>query len=111
MLEREDGRIDWQKPAEQVERMIHAYNGWPGTWTQWSGKRLKILRASLLHRTIGCANNASPGYVWKTEDGRLAVNFNPGSIILEELQLEGKKAMTGQDFLRGYPKFIGSVLK
>ncbi len=110
MLEREDGRIDWSKPAEQIERMIRGYNLWPGTFTTWNGKRLKILRVSLLHPTIGCANNSTAGYVWRTDDDRLAVNCNPGSIILETLQPEGKKEMTGEDFLRGSPKFLGSIL-
>ena len=110
MLERSDGRIDWNTPAEQIERMVRAYDLWPGTFTVWNEKRVKIFRASLLHATIGCANNATPGYVWKTEDGHLAVNCNPGAIVLEEIQLEGKKPMVGADFLRGYPKFFGSTL-
>ena len=111
MLEREDGRIDWRKPADQIERIIRAYDMWPGTFTMWGAKRLKILRTSLLHSAIGCANNATPGYVWRTDDGRLAVNCNPGSIIIETLQLEGKKEMRGEEFLRGSPKFLGTVLK
>ncbi|OGL65543.1 methionyl-tRNA formyltransferase [Candidatus Uhrbacteria bacterium RIFCSPLOWO2_01_FULL_47_24] len=132
LLEREDGKVDWQKSAEYIERMARAYDLWPGTWTQWEGKRLKVLKASLLHPTIGCASNATPGYVWKADTetlspeqaqrvewpstssgnklGQLAVNCNPGSIILEQLQLEGKKAMSGAEFLRGYPKFLGSIL-
>ena len=121
LLEREDGRINWQQPAEQIERIVRAYDLWPGTWTTWpapnsaqqnlkAGKRLKILRATLLHPTIGCANNATPGYVWKTDDGRLAINCNPGSVIFEKIQLEGKKPMTGQEFLHGYPKILSCIL-
>ena len=63
MLERADGRIDWNKSAEGIEKMVHAYDAWPGTFTLWSGKRLKILRARLLHATIGCTNDPRPGYV------------------------------------------------
>ncbi len=128
MLERADGRIDWNKSAEGIEKMVHAYDAWPGTFTLWSGKRLKILRARLLHATIGCTNDPRPGYVWTTsggsdqatfrrglatrsrDDGSLAVNCNPGSIILDELQLEGKKSMKGEEFLRGYPKCLDSIL-
>ncbi len=141
MLEREDGRIDWHKPAEQIERMVRAYDIWPGTFTMWSGKRLKILRASLLHPTIGCASIATPGKVINADStasnsprlsasggergrnsvnfppllkgrlgGVLAVNCNPGSIILEMLQPEGKKEMSGEEFLRGYPAFVSSIL-
>lgn len=110
MLEREDGRIDWRKPAEEIERMIRAYDIWPGTFTMWNGRRLKIWRTSLLHPTIGCANNAKPGYVWRTDDGRVAINCNPGALILEQIQPEGKKIMPAQKFLRGSPKFLGSIL-
>ncbi|MDO8505033.1 MAG: methionyl-tRNA formyltransferase [bacterium] len=121
MLEREDGRIDWNKPAEEIEKMVRAYDAWPGTFTVWNGKRLKILRVSLLHPAIGCADNAEPGYVFSVRslDSRgslgmtpitIGVNCNPGAIVLEELQLEGKKSMTGEEFLRGYPKFLHSIL-
>lgn len=110
ILERADGKIDWRKSAEYIERMVRAYDFWPGTWTMWSDKRLKVLRVSLLHPTIGCASNATPGHVWKTENDRLAVNCNPGSIILEQLQLEGKKALSGREFLRGYLMLAGSTL-
>ena len=130
LLEREDGRIDWRAAgAEQTERMIRAYDLWPGTWTTWNKKRLKILRASLLHPTIGCANNAKPGYVFAPplappqrgvekspllfKDGLgvvLAVNCSPGSLILEQLQPEGKKPLSASEFLRGSPKFMGSIL-
>ncbi|HLD34239.1 MAG TPA: methionyl-tRNA formyltransferase, partial [Patescibacteria group bacterium] len=134
ILERENGQIDWKQSAEHIERMIRAYDLWPGTWTLWpaqisapapirsdelqsgksqkfqSGKRLKVIRGSLLHPTIGCATNSTPGYVWQTEDGQLATNCNPGSLILELLQIEGRKSMSGQDFLHGYPKFLGAIL-
>ena len=110
LLEREDGRMNWNNSAEYRDRMVHAYDLWPGTWTLWGGERVKILRTTLLHATISCANNATPGYVWKTADGRLAVNCSPGSLILEQLQREGKKSASGSEFLRGYPKFIGNFL-
>lgn len=111
MLEREDGRIDWHKPAEQIERMVRAYDRWPGTWTTYNGKRLKVFRSSLLHAATGCASNPAPGYVWKTETGHIAVNCNPGAIILEKIQREGKKAITGADFLHGSSNFLGNILR
>lgn len=110
MLTREDGRMNWSRPAEYLERQVRAYDLWPGTFAMWGGKRIKILHAALLHPTIGCASNSAPGYVWKTEDGSVAVNCNPGAIILKELRLEGKKSITGTAFIRGYPKFLHSAL-
>ncbi|MBI2552621.1 methionyl-tRNA formyltransferase [Candidatus Uhrbacteria bacterium] len=111
ILTREDGHIDWNKPAQYIERQVRAYDAWPGTWTLWERRRLKILRAVLRHNTIGCAANRAPGYVWKPEDRRLAVNCGAGSLILEQLQIEGKKPMSADEFLRGYPKFLGGILR
>lgn len=111
ILQRADGKIEWDKSAEYIERMIRAYDLWPGTWTMNSNrKRIKILKSTLLHPKIGCAGNPTPGYVWKTEDGRLTVNCNPGSVVLEGVQLEGKKAVSGPEFLHGYPKFLHTIL-
>jgi len=110
MVEKEDGKIDWSKPAVVIERMVRAYEGWPGTWTTWEGTRLKILKARVLHENIGCAQNPAPGYVWKNDQGELAVNCQPGSMVLEEVQLEGKKAAKGREFLNGHSRIIGSIL-
>ncbi|MEK7606985.1 MAG: methionyl-tRNA formyltransferase [Patescibacteria group bacterium] len=110
MVEKEDGKIDWNKSAVAIERMVRAYEGWPGTWALWDGKRLKILKALVLHESIGCANNSTPGFVWKTEQGELAVNCLPGSLVLEQVQMEGKKPATGEEFLRGHLRILGVVL-
>lgn len=110
LLTREDGRIDWHKSAEYIERMVRAYDPWPGTWTRYKDTRLKILRVSLLHSTIGCASNATPGFVWKTDDERLAINCNPGSLTFDLVQSENKKPIGGQDFLHGHHTFLSTKL-
>lgn len=112
LLTREDGKVNWCQPAAAIERMARAYGDWPGIWTTWNGKRLKLLKISILNKQVGCANNPAPGYVWQTDEQnkKLAVNTQPGSIVLEQIQLEGRESMSGQEFLRGYPKFLGSVL-
>ncbi len=114
ILTRKDGKINWHKSAEEIERQIRAFEKWPGSWSEWSVDnkkfRLKILKARILHQTVGCAENQTPGFVFLTEQKEMAINCNPGSLIMEELQLEGRKKMTSGEFLRGYPKIIGSVL-
>ena len=114
ILTKEDGKITWQNPVEKIERQIRAFEDWPGTWSEWkSGDkklRLKILAAEILNPKIGCAENKTPGFIFLTEQKELAVNCNPGSLVIRELQLEGKNKTTSREFLRGYPKIIGATL-
>jgi len=95
LLTSEQGRIDWHQDAAQIDRMIRAYLPWPGTYTFWQGKRLKILSATPMveaNNTLGQA---------KAIDGDLYI----GKLRIDRLQLEGKNAMSGAEFLRGYPQF------
>lgn len=113
LITREDGKIDWHQPAAVIERTARAYEDWPGIWTTWNGKRLKLLKISVFHEQIGCAGNPTSGYIWQTEEKnkKLTVNCQPGSVVLEEVQLEGREPMIAQEFLRGYLKIVGQILK
>lgn len=80
-LNRDDGKIDWSKPPEFIERQIRAYYPWPGTWTEIhlrgeKSKRLKILKAHLKN----------------------------GKLVPDLVQLEGKKPVRYTQFLEGYPE-------
>ena len=105
-LTREDGRIDWSRSAEEIERQIRAYTPWPGSFTEFDDKRLKVIKT----RPFG-ASKAEIGKVFKTEQSDLVVNCGKNGLILEVVQLEGKKEMSQEEFLNGYPKIIGSILK
>lgn len=83
ILKKQDGKIDWQKPVEYIERQVRAFNPWPGTHTIYNGKILKILKAEL----------------------------STGRLVIKEVQLEGKKPMSFEDFLRGHPSFVNAILK
>lgn len=110
ILIREDGKIDWQKTAEEIERQIRAFEKWPESWCEWlvdnQKLKLKILKADIFNKSA----NKPVGMVFIAEDKEMAVVCGCGSLLIEELQLEGKKKTTGQEFLRGYPKIIGSIL-
>lgn len=107
ILTKEDGRIGWQKPAEEIERQILAFNPWPGSFTYFNSKLLKILEAYALE--VQTAKQA--GEVFLTNDGKLVVGTGQNCLILQKLQLEGKKPMTADDFLRGHRDFIGTILQ
>ena len=111
ILTREDGRIDWSRSAEEIDRQIRAYTPWPGCYTEIDGKRLKIIKAHILNPAVGCAENAKDGQIFKVAEGELAINCGQGSIILDIVQLAGKKEVGGKDFLNGHPEMVGKVLK
>ncbi len=104
-IEKTDGEIDWVEPAETILRKIRAYAGWPGTYTFWNGKRLKILRAE----TSDISYTHQPGTV-TFELGQVRVTTGEGGLILKEVQLEGKKAQPIEEFLKGQQGFEGSIL-
>lgn len=109
-LEREDGQIDWTRDAAAIERLIRAYDPWPGTYTTTTGgegtKKLKIFPIA----TVSDRAEAKPGTVLAS-DGQLVVACGKGSLILSgDLQLEGRKRLPAAEFLRGTDLPEGSVL-
>jgi len=95
MLKKEDGLLDFTKPAIELERHVRAFNPWPGTWFDWNGTPLKILRARL-------GEGETPGTGRKRIlEGCPAVGTSEGILILEDLQPAGKKPMSGKAFLTG----------
>ncbi len=108
-LSKEDGLIDWSDSGIKIERKIRAYNDWPGTYTYLNGKRLKIIEASYQKQTL----NGPFGDYGKTylgTDNTIAVQTGRGFLIIEKMQLEGKKIISAKDFLMGNIAIIGSVL-
>ena len=105
-LTREDGRVDWTKPAAALERQLRAFHPWPGTFTAWRGKNLKIWDARAADAK-GAANE--PGTVFRLPAGGVAVAAGEGALELLEVQLEGAKRTAAADFARGRD-FAGSKL-
>ncbi len=111
MLRKEDGKISWQRPAAVIAREVRAYTPWPGAYTHWRGKLLKIVSAHAL--SLEPDTNVAPGTVSTREEGDqlvLAIVTGAGFLLVQQLQLEGKRAMSADEFLRGYPHISGSVL-
>lgn len=96
LLTRADSRIDWSQSAKLIDQKIRALNPEPGTWTTLDGKTVKILKNKILSET----KIELPGKIYASS-GELAVKCVDGSIIAAELQPEGKKPMSGKDFLNG----------
>ena len=108
-LERSDGRVDWRLPAETLARQCRAFAPWPGLYTDWDGSTLKLLEVSAA-ADAGTAD-APPGTVLDTGRGKgLSVVTGRGLLSLWHVQLEGRRAVSGEEFLRGYPDIHGSLL-
>jgi methionyl-tRNA formyltransferase len=106
-LSREDGHIGWKVSADDIARKVRAYHPWPGTFTAWGDKTVKMLEATATPRIAG--DTRKPGTVTVT-DGQIEVATGFGSLVVTRLQLEGRKAVSAPEFLTGHADFAGAVL-
>jgi len=108
MIKKEDGKIDFSKPAEEEERKLRAYNIWPGVYCFWGEKRLKFMGGST--SLVEAEPPQSNGEVFLDDKNNLCIKFAEGCWIVNTLQLEGEKAISAKDFLNGHKDIVGSVL-
>ena len=95
MLKKEDGKLDFNQPAENLARRVRALNPWPGAFTDWQDGILKILHA---HAGEGIAVSPGRRLVYQ---GLPAIGTAQGLLVLDEVQPAGKKPMPGKVFLQG----------
>ena len=107
-LNKELGDIDWRKDAVSIERLIRGLNPWPSAYTRWNGKTLKLWAAKALDENV---EGAAPGQVVRCGRDGLGVQTGGGILAVKELQLEGKKRMDVEAFLRGCPISFGDVFE
>ncbi len=111
MLKKEDGRLHWERSAAFLARQIRAYTPWPGTYTHWRGKLLKILAGHALPTQT--TPETAVGYVsilHAAGQRVLSITTGEGLLAVTQLQLEGKKATGAEEFLRGYGQINGEQL-
>jgi len=94
LLSREDGKIDWQESAEQIDAKRRAYTPWPGIWTQFDDRVLKIHQLTISDKRL------QPGE-YLIEDNHLFFGTATTALEITEVQPEGKQRMSASDFLRG----------
>ena len=104
-LRKGDGQVDWTRPAVYIERMVRAYDPWPGTYTFLRGRRLYIWRATPLPETLP----GPPGTI-HLDGRRLLVATGEGCLSLEEVQGEGKRRLPIEEFLLGQRGLEGARL-
>ena len=103
MLNKKMGYIRFDKSAEEIARLIRGLDPWPGTYTTWNGKNLKILQAKAFVEK----SDEEPGTVLRTDGTAIFVACAKGVLKITEVQLEGRKRMQVKDFLLGYQIHAG----
>lgn len=109
LIRAKDAELDWCLPAVELWRRVRAYHPWPGCYTTWEGKRLKILSG----RPLPESQREAVGRVVElpaTSALRIAVTTGQGLLGLGEVQLEGKRQVSAEEFVRGHGDFIGASL-
>ena len=110
MLNKKMGQIDWDMSAVRIERLIRGLTPWPSAYTHLDGKTLKIWKASVGEEKTG-STGQTPGTVCGVTKDRIAVQTGEGILYISELQLEGRKRMTAEAFLRGFELKEGTLLR
>ena len=104
-LEKEDGRLDWRKPATRLRNEIRGFQPWPGAFTMIGGKRLKVLFARVEEKV------GTPGTLLDVAGEGLLVACGENALRLLEVQPEGRPAMSGRAFLNGVGLRVGEQLE
>ena len=97
MITKEMGRIDFEKSAIEIDRLVRGLNPWPSAYTFYKGKQMKIWDVDVLEEI----SEAAPGTVTEVTKSEIKVACGQGTLAIKELQLEGKKRMSAHDFLLG----------
>ncbi|MGD9316166.1 MAG: methionyl-tRNA formyltransferase [Anaerolineae bacterium] len=108
-LEKSAGLLDWSLPAEHLARCCRAFSPWPGTYTFFEGKRLLVHRAEAIPVADGALPSGEPGIVVQA-GSEVAVVTGDGLLRLDQVQLEGRRRLDIQAFVRGQRMFVGAVL-
>ncbi len=103
MITRADGQADFSKSAAELDRQRRAFTPWPGLWTRWQDKRLRLLETAVVDYKGEAKKVIMNG-------SQLIIGCGSGSLVIKLLQLEGGRALSAADFIRGHKGFINSTL-
>ena len=108
-LVKQDGEISWRKPANEIQQMVKAFHPWPGCFTKWDGRRIKIVESTPIDVKV----DEKIGAVVPLEKFGIAAGITTGKGVLglKILQLEGGQPISAAAFLRGRPSFLGASME
>ena len=105
MMKKEDGRIDWNRSAQEIHNHVRGLDPWPGAYTTINGELLKLAETSPE------AAEGLPGNVIAADKNGVCVACGSGSLRIQQLQLAGRKRLAAADFLRGCPLEAGAMME
>ena len=105
-LEKSEAKLDFNRPADELERKIRAFNPYPGAYFEYNGERFKVFAAEVLNDNAGM----EPGSLVPNDSG-LLIECNPGMLFVTEIQRQGKRAMPTEELLRGFEFAEDTILK
>ena len=108
MISKKMGLMDFSKSAVELERLVRGLNPWPSAYTFLNGKTLKVWKCAVERAECG---KEAPGTIIGVDKSGIHVACGSDTLILKEVQLEGKKRMETDAFLRGYQVTAGTMLK
>jgi methionyl-tRNA formyltransferase len=106
-LKKEDGHIHWKKEAREIDRQVRAFNPWPGAFTKWGDRLLKVYRGEVRERA---PEGKAGAVVWVGSDF-VEVATGKDAYLMKEVQLEGRKKVTVREFLSGHSIPVGTVFQ
>ncbi|MBA1333787.1 MAG: Methionyl-tRNA formyltransferase [Firmicutes bacterium] len=105
-LDREDGKVDWQKPAGVICNLIRGTDPWPGSYTHYEGLRIKLWKATAVEGSSG----ERPGTVLEVSSRGIRVQAGDGQVLIQEIQLPSSRRMTVDEYIRGNTLVPGKAL-
>lgn len=109
-LKKEYGKINWKKPAGDIHNLIRGCITWPGAFTCYKGKLLKIYMAEVLPQALPCGT-CVPGEISDVSKEGITVVTGRGNLVIKELQIEGKRVMKAHEFIAGHKVSVAQVFR
>lgn len=109
VIGKEDGKVDWALPAKRIYDKYRAYAAWPGIWTNWNGKYMKISKCLLASDVLAGISGLETGIVFE-KDQDYFVQCGEGALQILEVHMQDRTKVAVKFFVLGQPKFVGSRL-
>jgi methionyl-tRNA formyltransferase len=107
-FEKEDGKIQWGNPAHEICARLRAFSPWPGVYTYWQGRILKIIEAYVVD--FESQERTGAVITLDRDTKTIGVCTGRGVLVLSKVRLEGRRDTDIWSFAQGHPSFVGSIL-